>query len=66
MELSDDELLFLITSAGVTCSALGNKEKRLKGGEPREHAKTLAQLELGRELKAKLDTEHSRRLGLTG
>ena len=61
MELSNDELLFLITSVGVTCLSLGRKEKRMTG---REHANTLIELELGRELKAKLDTEHSKRLGL--
>lgn len=63
MELSDDELLWLSNSAGITVKVLAKKEKRVKH-DPHEHAETLADLEIGRELKHKLDTEHSKRLGL--
>ena len=63
MDLTNAELLYIIKSVGKTTDVDANKLDRFHESS-RQYATTLADLELGRELKHKLDSEHSRRLGL--
>lgn len=62
-ELTDEELLYLIKSVGKSTDVDANKLGRF-ASDTRQYRTTADELVLGRELKIKLDDEHSRRLGI--
>lgn len=62
-EITDAELLYIIKSVGKSTDVDAQKLDRFSP-QSRQYATTLGELKLGRELKYKLDLEHSRRLGL--